>query len=326
MSAPHFSIVIPAFNAERTLADCIAQVQAEGFDDYELIIVDDGSTDRTPEIANGLAASDARIRVVRHADGANRGVAASRNLALEVARGDWIWYLDADDQAAPGALRRIARATEAPGVDVVTFNAVETGGGLPDKPLYSRAKPTAPVAGQDWVALWCRQAECRQYAWLRVCRSGLLRERNIRFPEGLLHEDIPWATEVDLAARQVLYLDAVLYHWIRNPASLTRTPTDAALARRAFDMVEILGHLCEIPARHPMARATRALLGDEIVGQGMQMLQLRKALRDPALRAALDRRIEQAQTWQRLAHQASSWRRKRHVAIRLLRQRLGWHG
>jgi teichuronic acid biosynthesis glycosyltransferase TuaG len=97
------SVVMPAYNAEATLESSIRSVQAQTREDWELIVVDDGSADRTVELAQAAAAADPRIRVIRQR---NRGVAAARNVGIDAARGRYLAFLDADDTWLPGKLSR----------------------------------------------------------------------------------------------------------------------------------------------------------------------------------------------------------------------------
>jgi teichuronic acid biosynthesis glycosyltransferase TuaG len=98
------SIVIPAFKAERFIAETLASVQAQSFGDWECLVVDDASPDGTAAVAERIAAQDRRIRLLRHAT--NRGTAAARNTALEAAGGRYITFLDADDLWLPAKLER----------------------------------------------------------------------------------------------------------------------------------------------------------------------------------------------------------------------------
>jgi len=95
MSAPKVSVIMPAFNREKYIAESIESVLAQSFKDFELIVVDDGSTDKTVEIARGIAASDQRVRI--ETNGKNLGIAKTRNRALELARAEYIALLDSDD-------------------------------------------------------------------------------------------------------------------------------------------------------------------------------------------------------------------------------------
>jgi glycosyl transferase family 2 len=110
MTAPSFSIVIPAYNARRTLADTLASVAAQSDGDYEVIVVDDGSTDGTADLATERL--DARGRVHRQE---NRGLPGARNAGIRHSAGRWVAFLDADDLWMPTYLARMRKLLEAGG-------------------------------------------------------------------------------------------------------------------------------------------------------------------------------------------------------------------
>src|SRR5690349_24440198 len=97
------SVVMPAFNAEATIASAVASVRRQTRGDWELVVVDDGSADRTAALAEMAAALDRRIRVIRQR---NQGVSAARNAGIEAATGRYLAFLDADDTWLPGKLQR----------------------------------------------------------------------------------------------------------------------------------------------------------------------------------------------------------------------------
>ena len=106
---PAVTVVVPAFNAETTLAETLASVRAQTFDRFEILVVNDGSTDATAVIARRAATEDPRVRVI---DQANAGVASARNRAIAEARGAWIATVDADDVWHPEKLARQVAVTE----------------------------------------------------------------------------------------------------------------------------------------------------------------------------------------------------------------------
>jgi hypothetical protein len=97
VNSPLVSVVIPTFNAERTIEETLKSVLNQTLTDLEILVVDDGSHDRTWSIIRAVAEHDGRVRCLEHEGRANRGVSASRNLALDAARGQYIGFLDADD-------------------------------------------------------------------------------------------------------------------------------------------------------------------------------------------------------------------------------------
>ncbi len=106
MNKPRASVIVPMYNAERFIAECIESVLGQSLADFELIVVDDGSTDGSASIVEGFARADPRIRPLGHPGGENRGVSRSRELAVAHARGDFVALLDADDVFEPQKLER----------------------------------------------------------------------------------------------------------------------------------------------------------------------------------------------------------------------------
>jgi glycosyltransferase involved in cell wall biosynthesis len=100
------SVVVPMYNAEKYIGECIESVRAQSFRDWELLVVDDGSRDRSSEIVEAVAARDDRVRLLRHPGGANLGVSNTRNRGIAEASGGFIAFLDADDAFEPAKLER----------------------------------------------------------------------------------------------------------------------------------------------------------------------------------------------------------------------------
>lgn len=113
---PIVSIIIPVYNAEGTLPRCVDSILNQTFTDFELLLVDDGSADASGAICDCYAAKDSRVRVFHQA---NSGVSASRNLALDQARGDYLQFLDSDDWITPDATSCLVRAMEGGPCDMV---------------------------------------------------------------------------------------------------------------------------------------------------------------------------------------------------------------
>ena len=102
------SVIIPVYNAEPYLNRCIDSVLASAYSDFEIILVNDGSTDRSPDICRAYAENDIRVVFLSQE---NRGVSSARNLGLEAARGEWIVFLDSDDFITDDYLSQIGRAS-----------------------------------------------------------------------------------------------------------------------------------------------------------------------------------------------------------------------
>lgn len=102
MALPLVSFIVPAFNAERYVGRCIDSILAQTYSQYEVIVVDDGSTDNTPTILDDYAIRDSRVKVIHKYNG---GVSSARNMGLQQAKGEWISFIDIDDFVSPDFLR-----------------------------------------------------------------------------------------------------------------------------------------------------------------------------------------------------------------------------
>jgi glycosyltransferase involved in cell wall biosynthesis len=144
MSAPAFSVIVPAYNAARTLPDTLASIAAQTFRDYEVVVVNDGSTDETDDVAERLA----RGRAWRVVHQANRGLPGARNAGVAVARGHRVAFLDSDDMWLPGYLARMQALLErAPDVGLAYCDAYiydERRRRIARRSMMQRYRPATP--------------------------------------------------------------------------------------------------------------------------------------------------------------------------------------
>lgn len=160
---PYFSIVIPAFDREREILRAVDSCLAQSFSSYEVVVVDDGSTDGTAAAVE--TRWDSRVRLVRHP--ANRGVCSARNTGVRASAGKWIVFLDSDDELRPDCLARVFEATTSAAPDIGRFGFVYD--------FYDGRMSPYPVcsATLDYVAWlrWIDRARCSDALWVtrRVC-------------------------------------------------------------------------------------------------------------------------------------------------------------
>ncbi|MER9057696.1 glycosyltransferase [Mesorhizobium sp. M0213] len=145
-SLPRVTIITPFLNAEATLGEAIASVQAQTVADWELLLVDDGSTDDSVRIANDVAATDPRIEVLNRPPGSKRGAAAARNAGIEAGSGDLLAFLDADDLYEPHMLRTVLAAADANPEAAMIFGP--TRWWYPDGERPDWIEPTDGLAGR----------------------------------------------------------------------------------------------------------------------------------------------------------------------------------
>ena len=121
---PYFSVILPVYNVESYLRECIETILVQDFEDYEIILVDDGATDNCPAICDEYAEKYSNISVIHKKNG---GLSSARNAGLDIAQGQYIWWVDSDDWIEEGALRKLWNASHQLMPDVVKFNYYRSG-------------------------------------------------------------------------------------------------------------------------------------------------------------------------------------------------------
>lgn len=247
-SQARFSIVMPAFNAEATIERAVRSVLAQETSGWELIVVDDCSTDRTADLVAALAQNAVGVRLIRHDE--NRGVAAARNSGIDAARGELISFVDSDDECLPSYLSTLSTGFEGE-VDVV-LGAREVIGGA-EGVVTSSSSAIGTFTGDAAVRL-AMLDRLSPFPWDKMFRRSLFDD--IRFPEGLARfEDMVTNILLYSRARRVRSLTTPVYRYYVAASSLTwgRVP-DAREGREAIDYV-----LNSVPPELIRGRALRSM-------------------------------------------------------------------
>lgn len=220
------SVIVPVHNAERHLRECLASIQSQTLTDVELILVDDGSTDSTPQILEDFAASETRARVLQGPGLGSAG--AARNLGLDVATGEYLTFLDADDFFLPTMLEELHAKADADRADVVACKFL----------IYNDA--TREVTQPDWMLRLERLPQEVPFApgqvpdhlfdafnpaaWNKLFRSDFIRQKELRF-QSLRRTNDAYFTYMALAlAQRITYIDRHLVNYrVENSTSLQAT-------------------------------------------------------------------------------------------------------
>ena len=220
------SVIIPFYNGIAYLRECVESVQKQTLREIEILLVDDGSTDGSGQLADTFAAQDARIRVLHQE---NRGVSAARNAALEIAQGEYIGFADADDVAKPELFETLYAAAAENRCDIVScaFSSFDDSGitGHSSPP----PEPGRVMAHADIVRFLPTVSSDRtfQFIWRRIFSAALIRQHKIRFdPEISIGEDTLFCLECFLHADRAVGLADELYLYRHQP--------DSALRRKGY--------------------------------------------------------------------------------------------
>lgn len=227
------TVVVPVFDAAPYLKECLDSVSRQTLRDIEIICVDDGSTDGSAAILAGYAARDARFKILSQP---NKGQGAARNAGLELARGEYVYFMDADDVlAADDAFERLAALAEKERLDALFFDAeTRIDKGVAASPSavnaedYIRRRDYSSVStGRELFSRFLKNREYTVSPCLVLLRRRFLDENAIRFPdERIFYEDNIFMTRVLLAAKRTSHRPWRLYlRKIHTNSTITSTPT-----------------------------------------------------------------------------------------------------
>lgn len=206
------SIIIPVYNSKDYLVNCIDSILAQTFEDFEVILVDDGSTDGSDTLCDNLAAQDPRIQVIHQSNG---GTSAARNAGINAARGDYLTFVDNDDfWVGNDGLQSVMELADSAKADVVMHMSY-----LYDDATDSLApvhiKPTQDaIAGllkEDALRIVISHGLMTRAVWTKVCSTELVRKNSLYFPKGMRNEDTDWTGKLIRHARTIAWLDKPFY-------------------------------------------------------------------------------------------------------------------
>ena len=216
MDKNRLSIIIPVYNAEDYLDRCLHSILEQEFSSYEVILVDDGSSDASPLICDRYSSTDPRFRTVHKPNG---GVSSARNMGLELAKGEYIMFLDSDDTLLPLGLDDIMGAVT--GEDMVVAGYATFIDNVPVKTV--KPKKTKTYKGADYPEFFQhnvrRNCEMLDAPWAKLFKRKVI--GNIRFCEELSYaEDKLFVFEVMARCSSILAFSEAIYGYYMRPGSL----------------------------------------------------------------------------------------------------------
>lgn len=210
------SVIVPVYRVEKYLPACIDSILNQTFTDFELILVDDGSPDRCPEICDEVARRDARVRVIHQA---NAGLSAARNAGIEAAHGAWLSFVDSDDYIAPHFCEKLYQTAQRTNADCVMCSVqnVDESGKLIDSALMRVADEVK--TGQEILQKIGRD-DVTPYltAWNKLYRRKLF--NTLRYPAGRQNEDVFVFAELFCQVQRAVCVAEPLYFYRKRIGSI----------------------------------------------------------------------------------------------------------
>ncbi|AOP89845.1 hypothetical protein AZ006_002824 [Citrobacter freundii] len=210
------SVIIPAYNAATTIGCLINKILSETRVAIELIVIDDGSTDETGNVLRQI--HDDRLILIEQA---NQGVYAARNAALDIHRGEWVIFLDADDDIADGIIEKRWKVAITSQADVVIFNGWHSDADQQRRAVHRKQPYATTLSGHEWIRYCVTRREWPHYLWLQMVRSSYIKQHSLHFQPGKSHKDILWTVHLAACNGFFCVSDIKDYIYISNTASIT---------------------------------------------------------------------------------------------------------
>ncbi len=229
------SIIIPVYNVEKYLERCIKSVLKQDMNDYEIILVDDGATDRSGDICDKIAAASTNIKVIHKSNG---GLSDARNVGLSNSKGDYVMFVDSDDTLRPNVIKKLYDTANANDLDVLSFAVDWIQDGVSHIVNSLNIESGKLYTGKEFLASELASGKFKAMAPKKIYSTKLLKGNNINFKKGIYHEDEQWTPRVLLAAKRVMQIDDIVYEYYIRGGSITTSTTN--IMKRSQHLIEIV--------------------------------------------------------------------------------------
>jgi len=246
-----FSIIVPIYNisyqrGENLFTPCMESILGQTYDNVEIILVDDGSTDDAPRICEEYAKQDSRIVVIHKANG---GLSSARNMGLRRATGDYVIFVDADDELDLHSCEIFTNIIKQhPNIEIISSNAKIVKNGKIRYYIFNPLVNNKSVRGEEFLKVQISHRTFHSTAWLPIIKRDFLVDKNLYFKEDIfINEDNEWSARLYLSAQSVVtsnfihYIYKILDISLGNPKNKERfldTMRYCEALEKRFDMIE----------------------------------------------------------------------------------------
>lgn len=210
------SIIVPIYNVENELKRCVKSLTNQTYKDIEIILVDDGSPDRCPQICDEFAGEDCRIRVIHKENG---GLSDARNAGLRQAKGDYILYVDSDDYIEVDSCERFVKVLNEK-ADFIVGECKEIHTSYSKYQSHSNLENGKVYSSRNYIITSIQNDEWFAPAWLNMYKKSFLLNNGLYYKKGLYFEDTEMLPRMCLAAKAIQYLQYPFYNYVIRDGSI----------------------------------------------------------------------------------------------------------
>lgn len=213
------TVVIPVYNVEKYLKRCIESILIQEWKNYDILLVDDGSIDNSPQICDDYAKAYDFISVIHKKNG---GLSAARNTGISHAEGEYVYFPDSDDWIEPDTFIALAEVVESQKFDIISFNREFVKG--EEDAIVSDSLVTQVFEGKDAFVQMLKHSYITGFTNDKIYRKSLFIDNKIMFPSGKYYEDLGTNYKLFLLSEKVYATNQKYYHYlIDNPDSITQS-------------------------------------------------------------------------------------------------------
>ncbi len=236
------SIIVPVYNVEKYLRECIESILSQKLEPMEIILVDDGSTDSSGAICDEYASSHSHIKVVHQKNG---GLSAARNTGLSLSCGEYILFIDSDDYIGNDACSLLYGCAKTYGCEIVAADVAKVIDDRRGIELKRSLPPESVLTGEQFLL---KSLKAKTYAApvsFALYKRDLIIDNHLYFKDGIFHEDELWTPQIYLKARSVVYLPIDFYFYRYRSGSISKS-SYTNYKKRCNDILRSTEYLSDI--------------------------------------------------------------------------------
>lgn len=227
------SVVVPIYNVEKYIARCLDSILMQDYENLELILINDGSTDNVEAKINTYL--EKYPDIIKYIKKDNGGLSDARNKGIEIATGDYIMFVDSDDYLEPNLLKKLSPYIDKE-IEMIKFKAqkvTENGEvlGILDGPIFDI------TTGEEAFSEMCFEDQLMETAWLYLYKTELIKQNSFKFAKGLYHEDFGLIPLIILKAKTFISTDICGYNYVQSTNSITRTASYEKTVKKIYDLL-----------------------------------------------------------------------------------------
>lgn len=267
------SVIVPVYQVEQYLAKCLDSILAQTFTDFELILVNDGTRDRCPEIMDEYAARDTRIRLVHKENG---GLSSARNAGLDIARGEYVVFVDSDDTVEPTMIADAVQAAEKAHADLVIYNyrlVTEKGVQGAYLPMKNEVIDLDALGLDNYFYRYWMPYVHGQEAWCRLYKREIIEQNHLRYApnDEVFAEDTLFSAMYLMHVHTIAALAKPYVNYLQRGDSLMGMRKPKLCARLINLSIRLAQYVSECGREKELKHVLPVLCYDKLICKGIRL-------------------------------------------------------